>query len=616
MTGQSPAIAVRSRIATAARSGKLWLQTDRRMVSYAELDKRIALMAALAGDRGLRPGDRVAIATGDDAESSLLFAALIFNGLTVVILEPENGPERARNLVNKAAPALVIIDAALAAHWQLPAAVPAIPIVAQASGGGLLGGLLKPRAKSGLAAELDRLKEADPPENIPDNTLAYIMFTSGTTQAPKGVCISHHALFSHLETLSRVYGYDADSVILNTLMLSHADGMIQGPLIALYNLAQIQRPVAFAINTIEPLLDAVYRLRVTHMVVVPTILALMARLSQDQDDAFKGGDFKLLLCCGAALDAGLWQHVEQKFAVNLINMYGLTETVAGGVFAGAAVGAPVPGTIGRPIDCELRIVDDAGQDVAKGADGELLMRGDLLMSGYFDAEELTREAIDPEGWFHTGDIANQGADGLYRISGRKKNIIIRGGLNIHPEEVSDVLANHPTVREAVAFGVADPDWGERLIAVVVADAVNEDDLLRYCAEALDVRKVPSRIVIAEALPRGRSGKVVIEAARALYEAAKNGGTQTNSDGRTTAGKNAGGGDDAEQRLFAVAARCFHVDATRLTASSRPVDVVGWDSLAHMDFVIALEQEFGVILGPREVMALDSLGKALALVAPR
>jgi len=602
----------RAGIAEAARAGKVWLRTDKRAVSYADLQKRIGNIAALAAQHGLSIGDRVVIATHDDCEASLLFSALVLNGLTAVNLEPDTGPARAAALVARAAPRLVILDQDIAKKWQLPPATPLIKIVAAATGGGLLGGLLKTRAKEGLAAELERVGEATPPAHIPPETLAYILFTSGTTQQPKGVCISHHALFSHLATLKQVQGLGPHSVILNTLMLSHADGIIQGPVMAFYTQSIVHRPVAFAISTIEQLLDCVYRLRITNMTAVPTMLALMVRLSRNQDDAFKGGDFQLLTSCGAALDVALWEALEAKFGVTILNLYGLTETVTGGVFASAALGTRQPGSIGKPIDCELRLINADGQETPPGGEGELLIRGDLLMSGYFGDAALTREAMDPEGWFHTGDIAAVSPDGIYSICGRKKNIVIRGGLNIQPEEVSEVLALHPAVREALAFGLPDPEWGERLVAVVAADGLSEDELLRFCSGKLEPRKVPSRLVIVEELPKGRSGKVIIEAARTLFEAAALPTCFPAATPKTTLADQ----ETAQARLLAIAASSFRTDPARLTLASVPEDVMGWDSLAHMEFVIALEQAFGINLTPRDVISIDSLGKALALVSPR
>jgi long-chain acyl-CoA synthetase len=547
-------------------------------------------------------GDRVVLATADDEEVALLFAALVLNGLTAVTIDPNAGGDRARALISQAEPSLILTDRALIERWQLAGNEQVLPIGASAQSKGLLGQLRRSPG-DGFLGLLEQCEPIHPPFEIPDETLAYILFTSGTTNQPKGVCISHRALFGHLESLSRVYGLSADSVILNTLMLSHADGMIQGPMLSLVNSALLLRPMKFEVSAIPELLDTIYGARVTHMVAVPTILSLILKLTSPDEDAFRGGDFKLLISCGAALESWLWESFEKKLGASIINVYGLTETVAGGIFAGEIVGAREPGAIGIPIDCEARVVGPADEDAPDDIPGELWMRGDLMMSGYFNAPELTHEVLDLEGWLHTGDIAVRGDNGLLTIIGRKKNIVIRGGYNIHPEEVSEVLAQHPQVQDAVTFGLPDEDWGERLVSVVGSANATERGLIQFAVERLEPRKIPSRIVVVEEVPKGRSGKPVLEDVRALFDAIE------------ARGKVAGAAaeQNVEQRLLAVAERCFRTDRSTLTLNSSPHDLLGWDSMAHMEFVISLEDEFQVKLTPREVISIDRLDKALALV---
>jgi len=583
--------------------GRSWIRTDKRDIRFGELQDRAGRMAALLKQHGAGLGERVVIATRDDGEAALLFASLVINGVTAVNIDADTARERAIALITRSKPRLIIVDRALKERWEIQGlGFDIVEIVSEpAKSGGLLGGLRKKAPTEGLHALLAQVTPVAPPAHVPPETLAYILFTSGTTKQPKGVCISHRALFAHLETLSRIYGYTDKSVILNTLMLSHTDGMTQGPMIGFYNAATVHRPFRFEITTLEALLDSVYQLRITHMVAVPTMLSLMNRLGSHQSDAFQGGDFKVLISCAAALEPALWEAVEQTFRVKIINVYGLTETVTGGVFAGEIVGTHRYGTIGRPIDCELRVVDDNGKDLPDDEAGELLMRGEMLMSGYFDDETETREAMR-DGWFHTGDIAKRDAEGLYWICGRKKNIVIRGGYNIHPEEIAEVLNRAPNVREVVAFGVPDPEWGEKLVALVAASNTDEQTLLEFCKGSMEPRKVPSRIVIVDELPKGRSGKVVIDEARAMFE--------------QPAKAKSSGGSDAASRLLDIASQCFRVDRNQIRLSATPQDVVGWDSLAHMEFVVSVESEFGVSFSPREVMGLDRLDKVLALLEAR
>lgn len=604
----SPVHAVYAALADPETARQAWLVTPTRSVSFGELRQRIDQVAGWLAARGLKPGDRLVFSMRDEVEVAMLFIALVCNGVTAIHLDPDTGPERARALVDTAEPALLVLDPALQAAWW-PAGQPApqaavVPWV-EPPKGRLMGRLLgRGPQLEGLLAELAAQPPAAPPAASPAERLAYILFTSGTTSQPKGVAVSHRALFAHLATLQQVYGYTPASRILNTLMLSHADGMIQGPVMAFFARATLHRPMAFEVTRLAALLDTVWQLRITHMVTVPTMLALMLRLGGEQRDAFQGGDFKLLISCGAQLEAELWTGVQAQFKVPLINVYGLTETVVGGVFAGPAADGGPPGSIGRPVDCELRIVDAEGQPVAEGECGELLMRGALLMSGYFRDPAQTAEVMR-EGWFHTGDIARRDAQGFHWIVGRKKNIVIRGGYNIHPEEVTEVLQRHPGVREAVTFGLPDATWGETVAALVVAEGVDREALLRHCQQHLEPRKLPSRLVCVDALPRGRSGKVMLDAARQLL---------AETEARGPAARPAAAHEaDLESRLRRVAGLCFHQRPEALDLQAPPDQVPGWDSLAHIELVVALEAEFGLQLSPREVMALDRLDKALDLV---
>lgn len=590
-------------ICAAASERALWIKAQNRRLSYSDLEERTRRLAGFAKQRGLAVGDRIVLATVDDEEAALLFAGLVLNGLTAVTIDPEAGADRARALIGQATPELIVLDAELLDRWGMAGDPRVVPIGRAVKQKGLLGQLRR-AASEGFVALLEESEAIDPPSSIPRETLAYILFTSGTTNQPKGVCISHRALFAHLATLSGIYGLNRSSIILNTLMLSHADGMIQGPMLSLVNGAQLLRPMKFEVSAIPALLDTVYRARVTHMVAVPTMLSLIVKLVSVGEDAFRGGDFKLMISCGAALEAWLWEAVESKLGASIINVYGLTETVAGGIFAGSVVNAPRPGTIGRPIECEIRIVDESGSEVAAGENGELLMRGDLIMSGYFNAPALTQEVLD-NGWLRTGDIATRGEDGLLAISGRKKNIVIRGGYNIHPEEVAEVLAQHPSVNDAVCFGLPDQDWGERLVAVVGSGAATEKELIEFATQRLEPRKVPSRILVVDALPKGRSGKAALPEVRVLFASLEKDPRTSTMNGHNL---------DAEQRLLGIAERCFRTERSAISLSSSPADLLGWDSMAHMEFVISLEDEFGVKLSPRDVMAIDRLDKALALVS--
>lgn len=624
------------RICAPGMASRTWLATEGRTVTFGQLRDRIERMAGLLSQLDVRVGDRVLIATHDDVEAALLFVGLICSGVAAVNLDPQTSARRAASLIAKAAPRLILADTDTISRWGIQSEVARLLEIVSDTKRSLFGRMRR-QPRTGLLGVLDAQSPVAPIRHLDNETLAYIMFTSGTTDQPKGVCISHRALFAHLATLGRRYDYRPDSRILNTLMLAHADGMIQGPVMAFAAAIPVYRPVRFEVSSIERLLDAVYQLRITHFVAVPTMLSLIQRLGQSQRDAFHGGDFALVISCGAQLDAALCESMEATFRVPILNVYGLTETVVGGIFAGPAGPSRLPGGIGMPEDCELRIVDEQGSAVAPGQPGELQMRGDLLMSGYFEAPELTAEVM-VDGWLRTGDVATQDAAGRFRITGRMKNIIIRGGYNIHPEEITEVLQRHAAVREAVTFGVADEVWGETVASLVVAsDSATDEELMAHCTSNLEPRKVPTRIKRVAALPRGLSGKVVLEQARQMLRsgvtracaAAANG---VPTEGAETLGKRGGASpslatgnlpqaaeprttrDTLAKRVLQIASVCFKTERSALSLDSIPRDVAGWDSLAHLEFVCALEQEFCLRLTARDIMSLDRLDKALELVS--
>lgn len=605
LTDLCPAASCYQRLAD--DDNQVWLVVGTRKIRFSELKKNIESIAGLVAHHKLQIGDRVVIASHDDAEVALLFVAFMCNGITVINLDPETGSDRACALIDKAEPSLLIADSTLIQDWSLGSKpILTLTLFPSATKTGLAGKLFgKMPKREGFHGILDEVQRMPPPSDIPQETLAYILFTSGTTSQPKGVSISHRALFAHLNTLSSRFGYSEDSRILNILMLSHADGMIQGPVMGFFNHSAVYRPIRFEITRIDQLLDVVYQLRISHFVAVPTMLSLIHQFGLDQTDAFQGGDFRLLISCGAQLEQKLWEDFEAAFNVPIINVYGLTETVVGGCFSGPDAESRAPGSIGQPVDCEFLIVDSQGEPVTDGESGELLIRGDLLMSGYFRNEPLTQSVLR-NGWFYTGDIARKDESNRYWIIGREKNIIIRGGLNIHPEEITEVIQRHPKVQEAITVGLPDPVWGEVVASlVVVSDETDAQSLQTFCSSHLEPRKVPSRLKLIKSLPRGRSGKVIIDdAVQLLLEETGGIATQPSNDSELVG------------RILDITARCLRAERSSLKISHGPNDIPGWDSLAHLELVVTLEKEIGVKLSAREIMSLDRLDKVLEKVAER
>jgi len=576
-------------------------------ITYRDLGKRLGQLTTYFRSMGLKPGNRLVFSSRDEALVSILYTGLIANGITAVLIDPDSGAKRALAIIDHCSPECILVDADLISRWKLNSFQSRVLVPVRTGKRTeffrqLFGG--KREVENVFPGCLEGLELTAPETEIDPESDAYILFTSGTTSEPKGVRISYRALFSHLQTLSTVYRMDSSSRIFNNLILSHADGMIQGPLLALYNQATVFRPFRFAIQTIEDTLDTIFRDRISHWVMVPTMMALINQLVQSDPDLSASGSFRYVISCGGKLEARLWQDLETKFRVRIINGYGLTETVAGGLFAGPDDDTHVIGTIGKPVDCEVRIVGDDGRAQPPGSPGELWLRGSLLMSGYINAPGLNQEVFR-DGWLRTGDLACQGDDGCYRILGRLKSVIISGGINICPEEVTEVLSSHPEVQEAITFGIEDDIWGEIVTCALVPSSkgnLTTSVIIDYCRDHLEERKIPSQVYIVDHLPKGRSGKVLLPAVKALV-------LSENAETDVLNGRDG----NLKNRFLAIVSRCFQMQPEDIDPGMHFNDTPEWDSIAHLILIAALEKEFGIQFNAMEVMRINVLSHLLSTV---
>lgn len=583
-------------------------------LSYGDLFSAVRKTATLCADLGLKPGDRVMVITEDDRSLIMLFLSFLRTGLTTIVLDPHGPLSEAEALMRASDPQALFADAAYLSRHPLDRSegAPGVTVridgaVMESSGRSGLGRLF--RKQSSLAAEtypavLSGLTEAERmPADLTEDALAYILFTSGTTSRPKGVEITHKNLFAQEQTFVRHYGFDQSVNLLNLLPMHHTDGLTHGAVLAFCAGATLHRPQPQRVDTLEPILRSVYTLQITHFITVPTILGLMGNLVDECGDCLQTGDFKFIISTAAFLDPAIWERIETGYNVPVVNVYGLTETVCEALYCGPTPETRKLGTVGKPVDCEARIVDDQGKDVAQGEIGELVLRGDHVMQGYFRAPDETA-AVLKDGWFHTGDLASLDDEGFYRIVGRKKNVIIVGGINVYPEDVTSALRTIPGVQDAVTFGLPDPIWGERLaccLEVPDGTALTAADVAAHCAERLAREKIPGSVHFMASLPRGPAGKVIIEAVRTEIDKAHATATQT------------GDNSDLLGAVAQVAADFFNCPVADVTPQSTPDTLSGWTSLAHIEFLTAVESRFSIKLRAREIMNVAKISDVIDLI---
>jgi long-chain acyl-CoA synthetase len=581
-------------------------------LTYGTLKDRMGRLQTLFNHYGLVTGDRVVVISGQDSCVISLYFASVRAGLVAVIGNREATADEVARLIAAADPRMVFIDRAIMPIEAVVALVPenchAISIDDTGSRR-LVSKLLRENRvddqlivdREAFPALLDKFKPASFAAAPPGAAVAHMLFTSGTTSRPKGVEITHGNIRAQLSTFLSVYGYDANSRILNILPLHHTDGLMQGPMVAFIAGATVYRPRQFSVAALPELMATVRGERITHFIVVPTMLALMMRLDEEYNDSFRDSDLRVLRSSADLLDPTLWRLFEKRFGVEVTNSYGLTETVCEAIYCGPAPVNKRIGTIGKPIDCKARIVDNSGNAVSAGTVGELWISGTNIMKGYFRQPEETA-AVLIDGWYRTGDLARMDADGFFAIAGRKKTVIITGGTNVHPENITTTIRDLNGVIDAVTFGLKDEVFGEIVVSCVVVapdSGLDVDAILAHCRAYLSAEKVPAAVYLLDELPRGPAGKVLLDDVKAL--ATKRANEKIKSTG------------DIREQVLEIAAQTFKVPISTLTPGSTPDNTNGWDSLAHTSLIAALERQFSIGITAPEIVNLRSLADAERIV---
>lgn len=586
-----------------------------RCLTYGLLDEMIGRTARWFERLGVAQGDRIAISSRCDLETIALYLSAMRLGVTPALIDPDAAATEVTALVQAARAKAFFADPGILATSASTAQWPESCLVVPINSSGLFnghgfGGVLPADAAHAYPDLLASFEAGSTrPATVPPEVSAFILFTSGTTSRPKGVEVSHSAVAAHMGTMHRQYGYDERCVVLNGLPLHHSDGINHGPVNIMAAGGTLVRTGGFSVPRLPQILEMIPGHRATHMITVPTVLALISRLGNDFNDVFRTPDFHFVSSTAGPLDEHLWRSFEERFGTMVVNGYGLTETVCEGFYCGPGADTRRIGTIGKPIDIDVRIIDDDDRDVPVGEMGELVLRGSCVMTGYFDAPEETA-AVLRQGWLYTGDLAVRDADGFYSITGRKKNVIVTGGINVYPEDVSRTLTRMPGVVEAVTVGVADATFTERVVSCVVLDTatgVTSNDVLAYARAHLAREKVPSHLIVVAELPRGPAGKVALPQVKNLVAS-----YLAHQAAADRAGAQASSGS-VEEQVFELAERIFKTPQGELSLDSEPESTEGWNSLAHMDFLVALESHFEIQIAPDDMLSILTLGDAIDYV---
>jgi len=577
---------------------------DGETVTYGNLLAAVDKLSIIFQRLNLKQGDKIVLSTNDKrALAEITIAAYRF-GLTVILTDPNAKADRIHSINASARPDAFFIDHVLVAAWRMNEKN-IIEINKVSEEKQTVFKKLFSRNSNRIEDQssdhsypacLKGLENTTPvyPRAIDPSCVAYMMYTSGSTSDPKGVVISHKNLFSHLETLKNVYGMDDGVKILNVLNLYHTDGINQGPLLALYSGGTWVSPFKLDTSRLDLIYDGIYKYQITHLFVVPTLLSFFEKYHEGFEDSFQTPDFKFAISVAALLEERLWHSVSSLFKIQIVNIYGLTETVTGGVFCGPSANTFKIGTVGKPADCSIKIINEDGQEVDKGEKGELLLKGDHIMVGYFNNPQATDQVLK-DGWLYSGDIAREDEEGFIKIVGRKKSMINSGGFRVQPEEIEELLLKVQEVDECKVIGLPDPILTEKMIACIKPkDNVVLDELMLYkfLRENLEPEKVPQEMCIIDSFPRGISGKVQVEELKKIVTQ-KRAAPIAKSEGIL-------------DTIIKNAAHIFKIDHKEINELSSTRTVSGWDSLNHLALITRLEQVFDIKFSTSDAMVMTSI----------
>lgn len=475
-------------VACPAGNKPFLIEGERTVLSFADLDLRTGQLAARLRALGGEVGDRIVVQVDKSPAAVLLYLAALRAGMVFVPLNTAYTAAELAYFLRDAEPAIVVCR----------------PVDEDAVRGLMASGRLATLGEGGAGSLLDDIPEdALPVTARVTSDLAAILYTSGTTGRSKGAMLSHGNLLSNALTLKDLWGWKADDVLLHILPIYHVHGLF----VALHGALLAGATVLFH-KGFDPAAVIADFARATILMGVPTHYTRLTAAPELNPQV--SANMRLFISGSAPLLAEAHERFEAKTGQRILERYGMTET--GMITSNPYQGDErVAGTVGYPLPgVEVRICAEGGELVSKGEPGVLEVRGPNVFTGYWRMPEKTADELRGDGFFITGDVATQSADGRVTLVGRAKDLIIAGGLNIYPKEIEEAIDALPGVEETAVIGVPHPDMGEGVVAVVVSGkgaSLDEAQVLAGVAETLARFKQPRRVIVVEALPRNAMGKV-------------------------------------------------------------------------------------------------------------
>ena len=465
------------------------------VLTFGELKRQSDNLARFLIGCGYAPGDRIAFYCANGYQTAAVFLGTMYGGFVSVPLNLVSQASQLEYVLEHSDTRLVFTDAE---HAE------AIAARVKAVG----------RPIEIIVIDVDApslfLEERLPPTQVPvvdENVPALLMYTSGTTGRPKGCLLTQKNVISGGRFVQEAHQLGPTDRVLSSLPLYHINGQIVATVGPLVHGGSVVAPHRFSVSQFWDLLD---RYECTWFNVVPTIISYLA--ASPAPEAAPGGRKRVRFgrSASAALAPELHRAFERKFGLSIIETMGMTETAAPIFTNPLEQGKRKYGSVGQPVGNIAKVVSLEGVPCKPGEVGELAVKGDNVMREYFKSPEETAKALDADGWLHTGDLGYADEDGYYFVTGRLKELIIKGGENIAPREIDDVMYMHPAVLDAAAVGIPDAHYGQEILCAVVLKpgcSATEAELRAFCEKELGRYKTPKVFKFMADLPKGPSGKV-------------------------------------------------------------------------------------------------------------
>jgi long-chain acyl-CoA synthetase len=467
------------------------VKLDDAELTYGQVEEGSARVAGVLREKGVEPGDRVGIMLPNVPYFPVCYYGVLRAGCIVV---PMNVLLKRREVKFY----LEDSGAKLLFAWTDFAQ----DATAGAEDAGARCIVLTPGEFEKLLAKTDPITEL---ADTGDEDTAVILYTSGTTGTPKGAELTHANLSRNAEVSQSLFDLGSDAVTLGALPLFHSFGQT-----CAMNATIGAGGTLTLLPRFEPgkALEIIQRDRVNLFEGVPTMYGAM--LNFPDREKFDVSSVRRCSSGGSAMPVELMRGFEEAFGCQVLEGYGLSESSPVASF-NHPDRERKPGSIGTPIEgVEMKVVDDDGGEIDQGEVGEIVIRGHNVMKGYWEREDATAETIR-DGWLHTGDMAKVDEDGYFFIVDRKKDLIIRGGYNVYPREIEEVLYEHPAVREAAVVGVPHDEYGEEVGAAVALkdDAkATPEELRDFVKDQVAAYKYPRQVWLVDDLPKGPTGKIL------------------------------------------------------------------------------------------------------------